>query len=78
MILMKELVRISAVKVTALACCAGMLLLALPATVTAAQREAAAAPFRFDAYPVDAPDRPGERTVRPVAPAFGHIQSWIS
>jgi enediyne biosynthesis protein E4 len=75
---MKKLVRIGGAKATALASCAVALLVALPPTVTAAQRNAAAAPFRFQAYPLGAPDVPGERDLRPVAPAFRHIRSWIS
>ncbi|HEV2345319.1 MAG TPA: CRTAC1 family protein, partial [Actinocrinis sp.] len=39
---------------------------------------AAAAPFHFTAYPLDSPDRAGERMLRPVAPVYKHISAWIS
>ncbi|MER5543157.1 CRTAC1 family protein [Streptomyces sp. CG4] len=70
--------RAHAAKATALCCCLTAFSLALPDAVSAADRAAAAAPFHFTAEPLNAPDRPGERRVRPVAPAFHHIRSWIS
>lgn len=76
--LMTKLARAGAPKAAALACSAVALLTALPPTVTAAQRDAAGAHFHFQAHPLGTPDVPGERNLRPVAPAFQHIRSWIS
>lgn len=70
--------RAHAPKAAALGCTLVAFALAAPLTVSAADRETAAAPFHFTAEPLNAPDRPGDRRVRPVAPAFHHIRSWIS
>src|SRR5690349_12049787 len=67
-----------AAKAGALCCCLTAFCLAVPDAVSAADRAETAAPFHFTAHPLNAPDRPGERRVRPVAPAFRHIRSWIS
>jgi hypothetical protein len=34
--------------------------------------------FSFAPYPVNAPDTADERRIRPVAPAYTHIDAWIS
>lgn len=68
----------NAVKAAAAACCVAAFAFALPPAVSAAQAGAAAAPFHFTAYPLDSPDRAGERTLRPVAPVYKHISAWIS
>src|SRR5690348_5731317 len=49
----------------------------LPTTSAADQAETAAR-FRFDQYPVNAPDQPGDRHLRPVAPAYSKIRAWVS
>lgn len=41
-------------------------------TTTLAQR------FSFARYPVNAPDTANERHIRPVAPAYAHLDAWIS
>ncbi|ANP49426.1 hypothetical protein J2Z21_006134 [Streptomyces griseochromogenes] len=70
--------RAHAAKAAALCCCLTAFSLAQPDAVSADGRSRAAAPFHFTAHPLNAPDRPGERRVRPVAPAYAHIRSWIS
>ncbi|MFC7221073.1 CRTAC1 family protein [Streptomyces polyrhachis] len=67
-----------AVKAVALGCCLGALALAWPEDVSARDRAQAAAPFSFAPLGLNAPTRAGDRTVRPVAPAFRDIRSWIS
>jgi hypothetical protein len=70
--------RAHAAKAAALCCCLTAFCLAAPDAVPATDRAETAAQFHFTAHPLNAPDRPGDRRVRPVAPAFSHIRSWIS
>lgn len=67
-----------AARVLAIGCC----VLAWSATrlpsASSAERAQLAAPFHFVPYPVSPPDTPGERRVRPVAPAYANLQAWIS
>ncbi|MDN3022769.1 CRTAC1 family protein [Streptomyces sp. S.PB5] len=67
-----------AAKFVALGCCVTAFAFALPEHVSAADRDEAAAPFRFTAQALNAADRPEDRSVRSVAPAFRPIRSWIS
>lgn len=75
---LSRFLRAHAAKIVALGCCLAAFSLALPVHVSAADRSAAAAPFHFTPHDLDAPNRSGDRRVRPVAPAFHHIRSWIS
>lgn len=50
----------------------------IPPGVSSTERSALAARFSFTAYPVDNQDTPGERRIRTVAPAYAHIDAWIS
>lgn len=50
----------------------------VPPSASSAEITALAGRFSFTAYPVDAPDTQGERRLRTVAPAYAHIDSWIS
>jgi hypothetical protein len=47
-------------------------------TVQPTASGAPAARFAFTAYPVNAADHPAERRVRTVAPAYAHIDAWVS
>ncbi|MFI6319954.1 FG-GAP repeat domain-containing protein [Nonomuraea sp. NPDC050556] len=58
----------------ALSCVAAWQLTRLPEPSSAEP----AAPFRFTAQAVNAPDRPGDRRVRTVAGPYEHISAWIS
>ncbi|MFD8559600.1 FG-GAP-like repeat-containing protein [Streptosporangium canum] len=56
------------------ACTAGWRLTGLPDTSAAE----AAAGFSFTASPLGPADRPGDRNLRPVAPAYRDIRAWVS
>ncbi|MET8337175.1 FG-GAP repeat domain-containing protein [Streptosporangium canum] len=56
------------------ACTAGWRLTGLPDTSAAE----AAAGFSFTAGPLGPADRPGDRNLRPVAPAYRDIRAWMS
>ncbi|MFD8530231.1 FG-GAP repeat domain-containing protein [Streptosporangium canum] len=56
------------------ACTAGWRLTGLPDTSAAE----AAAGFSFTAGPLGPADRPGDRSLRPVAPAYRDIRAWVS
>lgn len=52
--------------------------LTVPPTASSAEITSLADRFSFTPYPVNAPDTPGERRLRTVAPAYAHIDAWIS
>ncbi|MGH3829137.1 MAG: CRTAC1 family protein [Pseudonocardiaceae bacterium] len=75
---LKALLRRNWPRLVAIACCLLVWDLARQPVASPAERAALAAPFHFTPYPVSSPDRPGERRLRPMAPAYRKINSWIS
>jgi len=75
---MRSLLSRNITRLTALLCCGVVFVLAVAPQASSAEQAALAKRFSFTSHPVGPPDRPGERRLRTVAPAYGGIQSWIS
>ncbi|HEX4704390.1 MAG TPA: VCBS repeat-containing protein [Pseudonocardiaceae bacterium] len=58
--------------------CAMVFVFTVQPAASSADTAALTGRFAFTAYPVNAADTPGERRIRTVAPAYRHIDAWIS
>lgn len=65
-------------RLVAVACCLLAWQLAQQPTASPTQRTTLSAPFHFTPYPIGSPDHPGDRRLRPVAPAYQKIDAWMS
>jgi enediyne biosynthesis protein E4 len=70
--------RRNAARLFAIAVMAGLYLFAQLPTISASERAALAARFRFTAKPLPVPSAATYQTLRPVNPNLAHIASWIS
>ncbi|MCE6996135.1 CRTAC1 family protein [Saccharothrix sp. S26] len=75
---MRTFLRRHAVRVVALLGCAVVFAATVGPQPSAADRDALAERFSFTEHPVGPADQPGARHLRPVAPAYERIRSWIS
>jgi hypothetical protein len=75
---LRALLRRNWPRLVAMACCLLVWNLARQPAVSSAEQTALAAPFHFTPYPVSSPNNPGERRLRPVAPAYEKINAWVS
>ncbi|WP_053719058.1 CRTAC1 family protein [Saccharothrix sp. NRRL B-16348] len=75
---MRAFLRRHAARVVALLGCAAVFAATAGPQPSAAERDALAQRFSFTGHPVSPADQPGARRVRPVAPDYERIRSWIS